>query len=178
MVSIEVPLRNSSGCLSSLITFQIFTGRAPFYGTTPTATAVGVLAGRRPPRPSHQDLSDYLWGTIQRCWSQEPRDRPDISRVLSCLQTAALRHDQVNDNLKNGEAQRSDRERELSIGETLSMFFSGERVLTVIERISFPAVPMATHFLCLTTAGKFTFHPTLDFRCEGKRRRSFRVPRE
>jgi len=70
----------------SMVTIEAFTGKPPFHGIALATVAVGVLAGKRPPRPTHPDFTDKLWEITKRCWNQEPRDRPDISEVVLCLQ--------------------------------------------------------------------------------------------
>jgi hypothetical protein len=64
---------------------QAFTGKVPFYDLAPAATAVVVLAGKRPARPTYPVLTNDLWEIVKRCWNQEPRHRPDISEVVLCL---------------------------------------------------------------------------------------------
>jgi len=40
------------------------------------------MEGERPPRPTHQNLTDDLWLMVRRCWDQEPRLRPEMSQVV------------------------------------------------------------------------------------------------
>lgn len=74
---------------------QVFTGTVPFHDMTPAAAAVGVLLGNRPKRPLCPSLTDDLWGLMEHCWSQEPRHRPEISRVIPRLRATSLRRGHV-----------------------------------------------------------------------------------
>jgi len=73
----------------AMVVIEAFTGKAPFYGIAPTTVAVGILAGNRPTRPTHPSLTDHLWKMIERCWSQKPQKRPEISEVVLCLRTTS-----------------------------------------------------------------------------------------
>jgi len=44
-----------------------------------------MMRGERPPRPIHPAFTRELWTLMQRCWSQEPDSRPDMSEVLRDL---------------------------------------------------------------------------------------------
>ena len=59
--------------------------------------AVGIISGKRPPRPIHPSLTDDLWEITERCWDQDPQRRPEISEVVICVQSAiALRRGHVD----------------------------------------------------------------------------------
>ena len=44
-----------------------------------------IMGGKRPPRPTHSSLADWLWELTQRCWDPEVSQRPQISQVLEVL---------------------------------------------------------------------------------------------
>ena len=44
-----------------------------------------IVDGRRPPRPSHSTLTDWLWTSTQHCWDPEAVQRPQVSEVLQVL---------------------------------------------------------------------------------------------
>ena len=46
---------------------------------------VSIVKGTRPRRPDHPDFAEPLWTLTQRCWSQEPQDRPGIQEVIEVL---------------------------------------------------------------------------------------------
>jgi len=115
------PVSRKSDVYSFAMVFtEAFTGKAPFYGVVLTTVALGVLAGKRPPRPAHRDLTDDLWEMVERCWNEDPQHRPEISEVILCLRTTlALRCDppHVNDNQAlDATALHSGKPWELSIG--------------------------------------------------------------
>ncbi|KZV91837.1 kinase-like protein [Exidia glandulosa HHB12029] len=78
----------------AMTTLHVFSGVLPF-GTTkqPGRVVIDVSRGRRPKREDHPSplLTDQMWGLLQRCWDQEPKDRPTIVDVLH--EIAALRAD-------------------------------------------------------------------------------------
>ena len=49
------------------------------------------MGGKRPSRPTHPTLTDYLWTLIQRCWDQDPHLRPEVSEALQVL-TLSVSH--------------------------------------------------------------------------------------
>jgi len=47
-----------------------------------------VLAGERPARPldaMDRDMPDHVWHIIQLCWKQDPKERPNITRVIEMM---------------------------------------------------------------------------------------------
>ena len=67
------------------ISTKAFTGAAPFDAHASITAALAVMRGERPPRPDHPELTDSLWGLMQRCWEQEPYLRPEMSQVLQAF---------------------------------------------------------------------------------------------
>lgn len=114
--------------------------------------AVGVLYGKRPPRPTHQDLTNGLWEMVERCWSRDPQRRPDITEVILCLRTTpALRHDRPHtsdhpalDGIDT--TMQASQQWKLPIGKFPPI--TREKAITsVIERVPLPAVPLGTRLL-------------------------------
>ena len=64
---------------------QVFTGAAPFSNMLPAVAMLAIMAGGRPPRPTHQQFTDQLWALMQRCWDQNPLSRPEVSEVFKVL---------------------------------------------------------------------------------------------
>jgi len=91
MVVIEVFISNITLLGRITYRYKAFTGRAPFYDSTPTSAAVRVLSGSRPERPAHPSVTDDLWNIVKHCWNREPERRPGISQVVLCLQATSLR---------------------------------------------------------------------------------------
>ena len=122
--------------------YKIFTGKVPFYDSTPTAVAVDVLSGIRPARPAHPNLTNDLWGLTEHCWNQDPQRRPEISEVILCLQTISIpRHGNITtpDGMVLGSVQK----RELPSGE-FSFVPPDEVRLSEVGRITLPIVPANT----------------------------------
>jgi len=72
----------------AMVVIEIFTGRAPFHDIIPITVAVDVVSGKRPERPMHPALPDHLWDLTERCWSHDPRQRPEISEIVLRLRNA------------------------------------------------------------------------------------------
>ena len=68
-----------------LVSPQAFTGVVPFDNITTAAATFAIMRGKRPPRPTHPDLTEQLWTLIQCCWYQNPYSRPEVSRVSKVL---------------------------------------------------------------------------------------------
>ena len=64
---------------------QVYTGAVPFSDSQPAAATFAIMSGKRPPRPTHEALTDRLWTLMQYCWHQAPYLRPEISNVLGVL---------------------------------------------------------------------------------------------
>ena len=67
------------------VSSQVFTGAVPFRDSQSPAATLAIMAGRRPPRPTHQQFTDQLWALMQRCWDQNPLSRPEVSEVFKIL---------------------------------------------------------------------------------------------
>ena len=65
---------------------QTFTGKRPFIGMTEIAVARLILSGARPPRPGHHQISDRVWGIIERCWQSVPSKRMLAGEAVSLLE--------------------------------------------------------------------------------------------
>lgn len=64
---------------------KAFTGNIPFSDSNPTTAITTIIQGGRPERPAHPNLTESLWTVIQKCWAQNPRDRPQMSQVTEHL---------------------------------------------------------------------------------------------
>lgn len=73
--------------------WELLTGELPYSYLTPLQAAVGVVQkGLRPtiPKNTHPRISELL----QRCWQQDPKERPAFSEIIEILQHIAK---EVND---------------------------------------------------------------------------------
>lgn len=71
-----------------ILMWELLTGKIPYEYLTPLQAAVGVVQkGLRPtiPKHTHARLSELL----QKCWQQDPAQRPDFSEILETLQRIA-----------------------------------------------------------------------------------------
>lgn len=68
---------------------EIFGRKQPFSGMVSTTRRRLVLGGGRPERPTGPNgyhMNDMLWTMVQKCWSQNPAERPDSSEILCMIQ--------------------------------------------------------------------------------------------
>ncbi|KAG2062405.1 kinase-like protein [Suillus hirtellus] len=73
----------SFGC----IMLQVFTGRIPYSEfRNDYEVPVKILRGRKPARPVIPSIADTLWDFIQKCWLDEPEQRPSAREVLIFIQ--------------------------------------------------------------------------------------------
>lgn len=70
---------------------KIFTGRAPFHGYSEEAVIIRVIEGKRPDRPTAEDLglTDAIWDLVEMCWQVKLEKRPTVSYALRYLRKAA-----------------------------------------------------------------------------------------
>ncbi|GJN34510.1 hypothetical protein PR202_gb23175 [Eleusine coracana subsp. coracana] len=71
-----------------ILMWELLTGKIPYEYLTPLQAAVGVVQkGLRPtiPKHTHTKLAELL----QKCWQQDPAERPDFSEILESLQRIA-----------------------------------------------------------------------------------------
>ncbi|KAJ3692837.1 hypothetical protein LUZ60_011932 [Juncus effusus] len=65
--------------------WELLTGKIPYEYLTPLQAAVGVVQkGLRPTIPKNSNAK--LAALIERCWQQDPTNRPDFSEILENLQ--------------------------------------------------------------------------------------------
>ncbi|OCH89807.1 kinase-like protein [Obba rivulosa] len=73
----------------SMVMWEIFTGRVPFYYWRRDATVIHhVVQGKRPLRPVQATplgLSDAIWALMQSCWESDGQQRPHIDDVVGQL---------------------------------------------------------------------------------------------
>ncbi len=75
-----------------VILWELLTWRLPWHGTNQFQVMRLVLNGGRPAIPGPEEvqgggfagLGDYV-ALMQRCWAQEPQDRPGFGEVVRCL---------------------------------------------------------------------------------------------
>ncbi|KLO11001.1 kinase-like protein [Schizopora paradoxa] len=71
----------------AMTVLELMTGQVPFNQTRRTTSVlIAATDGLRPERPTDpaveaRGLDDRLWDLMNRCWAQEPEDRPSIKEV-------------------------------------------------------------------------------------------------
>ena len=90
MVVIEVGGGQLVPCQRPYQPIKVFTGKAPFVGSTTPAVIASIVDGRRPERPRNTGLTDHLWGVTQKCLKQAPSDRPNVEQVLGVLRMLSV----------------------------------------------------------------------------------------
>ncbi|KAF2306315.1 hypothetical protein GH714_016408 [Hevea brasiliensis] len=72
----------------AIVLWELLTGELPYSYLTPLQAAVGVVQkGLRPtiPKNAHPKLAELL----ERCWRQDPSQRPNFSEIIDILQQIA-----------------------------------------------------------------------------------------
>lgn len=72
------------------VSIQVFTNQVPFGNTSDPPDVLTIIAGERPPRPTHPSCTDNLWSLMKRCWDQSPHSRPDASEASQILDPLVL----------------------------------------------------------------------------------------
>ncbi|TFK51536.1 kinase-like protein [Heliocybe sulcata] len=71
---------------------EIVSGKEPYcHRRNEPKIILDITGGVRPQPQQHPDMPDVLWHVAERCWSKEPRRRPDMDSVFRHLQEI---HDQ------------------------------------------------------------------------------------
>lgn len=83
------PTKESDCYALGMVILEVLDGQVPFTRDCNEFMVMAkVLEGERPERPRGVEgvwFTDDLWGTLQKCWSHQPSDRPTIEVVLECL---------------------------------------------------------------------------------------------
>ncbi|XP_009150775.1 serine/threonine-protein kinase STY8 isoform X1 [Brassica rapa] len=69
----------------AIVIWELLTGDIPYAFLTPLQAAVGVVQkGLRPkiPKKTHPKVK----GLLERCWQQDPKERPDFEEIIEMLQ--------------------------------------------------------------------------------------------
>ena len=71
-----------------MVVYEILSGSTPFGGDNSFAILRKVLEGERPERPEGYTaklFTDSIWGVVERCWRDQPKERASARDVLRCL---------------------------------------------------------------------------------------------
>jgi len=70
----------------------VLCGHAPYHDLSGNEMAVlGIMEGVRPEKPedaAHLGFTEELWDTVEQCWLEDWRARPDTEGILSSLNSA------------------------------------------------------------------------------------------
>jgi len=90
------PTQESDIYSLAMVVIEVFTGQVPFHKLIESAVILRIVKGKRPLRPEGSrglGFSDDVWGMVERCWHQEPGQRPKISEVQACFRNAVVAYD-------------------------------------------------------------------------------------
>ncbi|KAK0462909.1 TKL/TKL-ccin protein kinase [Desarmillaria tabescens] len=69
------------------VTLEILSGRIPYhYVRTDAQVIIELHNGKKPRRPAPSFVTNAQWDFIQRCWADDPQERPDVGQVLASIQ--------------------------------------------------------------------------------------------
>ena len=83
------PTKYSDCYALGMVIYEVLSGMVPFCKCGHYLVVVKVLAGEHPGRPEGilgAWFTDRVWEVLERCWTQQPRNRPSIDDVLRCLE--------------------------------------------------------------------------------------------
>lgn len=81
----------------AMVIVEVMSGRVPYPAYKNEAVILKIMEERRPERPTHPDMSDELWETVQGCWCADKTMRLKVEDVINCLERALDgRHDLVS----------------------------------------------------------------------------------
>ncbi|KAG7442683.1 uncharacterized protein BT62DRAFT_935709 [Guyanagaster necrorhizus] len=69
------------------VTLEILSGRIPYhYVRTDAQVVIELHNGKKPRRPAPSFVTNAQWDFIQRCWADDPQERPDVGQALASIQ--------------------------------------------------------------------------------------------
>ena len=87
------PSKESDCYALGMVIFEVLTGQPPFAGHTGAVVVRKVGNGERPERPQGPKsvwFTDDLWEALGKCWSPQPKDRPQAEVVLDYLKRGSV----------------------------------------------------------------------------------------
>lgn len=74
----------------AMLGIEVFTGKLPFGDVGREKAVLMISRGKRPEEPygaERRGLTAEIWLFIQRCWQEDPAQRPDINVVVTAWQS-------------------------------------------------------------------------------------------
>jgi len=81
--------KNSDCYAFGMVIYEVLSGRVPFYQFAEPIVPGKVFRGERPEVPRGAEgayFTDDVWEVLERCWTSQPANRPDVEDVLLCLE--------------------------------------------------------------------------------------------
>ena len=83
------PSKESDCYALGMVIFEVLAGQPPFLGYINVVVMKKVVDGDRPERPQGSKsvwFTDDLWEALGKCWSPQPKARPQVEVVLGYLE--------------------------------------------------------------------------------------------
>ena len=83
------PTKESDCYALGMVVLEVLTSQPPFPRYTGLVVMRKVIDGERPGRPQGAGaawFTDDLWGTLEQCWSPQPKVRPTVETILDRLE--------------------------------------------------------------------------------------------
>ena len=83
------PTKESDCYALGMVIYEILSGKVPFAQYSQPTIMTKIMEGERPERPQGKQrelFTDEIWGTVELCWKNHPRDRLSASAVLPRLE--------------------------------------------------------------------------------------------
>ena len=105
------PTKESDCYALGMVVLEVLTGEAPFARYTSLTVMRKVVDGERPERPQGPEatwFTDDVWGTLEQCWSPQPKARPTVEAILECLQRGSTAWQPLPQSVDHNEAESDD----------------------------------------------------------------------
>ena len=83
------PTKESDCYALGMVVHEILSGSTPFGRENLTVIILKVFEGERPERPEGDAaklFTDGIWGMVERCWKDQPKERASARDLLRCLE--------------------------------------------------------------------------------------------
>ena len=66
--------------------WELFAREKPFKDLDVDGAKKSILQGKRP-KLDEKQCASQIWGMIEKCWCEDPNERPELETILNCLKT-------------------------------------------------------------------------------------------